>query len=51
MSEMKSRVKVSPEGRITIPKPVRKQLGLKTGSILELWTIKDKRIVLDILAR
>lgn len=51
MSELRERIKVGVDGRISIPKHIRQKLGIREGStILELYTIKDK-IVLEILVK
>ena len=46
----RERVKVIDNGRITIPKAIRDKLGIKDGTILEVYTIGHK-VVLEVLLR
>ena len=38
-------LRIGPQGRIVIPAPLRKALGLKPGDILVGWTEEDKVIL------
>lgn len=42
---LRSRVIVKSDGRITIPDELRKKLGIKKDSVLELQVIKDKILI------
>ena len=48
--QLRERVEVIERGRITIPKKIREKLGIKEGTILEVYLFKDK-IILDVLVR
>jgi AbrB family looped-hinge helix DNA binding protein len=47
---LRDRVKVVDNGRITIPKAIRDKLGIKDGTILEVYTIGQK-VILDVLVK
>jgi AbrB family looped-hinge helix DNA binding protein len=47
---LRERVKVIDNGRITIPKAIRDKLGIKDGTILEVYIIKNK-VILDVLVK
>jgi AbrB family looped-hinge helix DNA binding protein len=52
MSELRERVRVGVDGRVSIPKPIRQKLGIKEGStILEVYPIKENKIVMEVLAK
>jgi AbrB family looped-hinge helix DNA binding protein len=50
MEELRERVEVLDQGRVTIPKNIRDRLGIKTGSILEVY-IKGKAIIMEVLLK
>jgi AbrB family looped-hinge helix DNA binding protein len=50
MEELKERVEVLDQGRITIPKNIREKLGIRAGSILEVY-IKGKAIIMEVLVK
>jgi AbrB family looped-hinge helix DNA binding protein len=47
---LRERVKVIKNGRITIPKAIRDKLGIKDGTILEVYTVGNKA-VMDVLVK
>jgi len=51
MSEAEhERVQMLTEGRVTIPKKIREELGIKDGSILEAY-LDGKKIILEVLVK
>jgi AbrB family looped-hinge helix DNA binding protein len=50
MEELRERVEVLDQGRITIPKNIRDKLGIRPGSILEVY-IKGKAIIMEVLIK
>ena len=48
MSFHRKRIRVIGDGRVTLPKDFRAELGIKEGSILEGYIVKGK-IVLEVL--
>jgi len=52
LSELRERVRVGIDGRVAIPKAIRQKLGIKEGStILEVYTIKENKIVMEVLVK
>jgi AbrB family looped-hinge helix DNA binding protein len=51
MSELKERVEVVQNGRITIPKRLREKLGIKDGSILEAYVTEKGKLVIEVLLK
>ncbi|MEM0111359.1 MAG: AbrB/MazE/SpoVT family DNA-binding domain-containing protein [Candidatus Parvarchaeota archaeon] len=51
MSELKDRVLVIDNGRITIPKKLREYLKIKDGSVLEIYAEGNNKLVLEVLVR
>jgi AbrB family looped-hinge helix DNA binding protein len=49
-SELRERVKVYEDGRITIPKSIRKRLEISQGSYLQVETYKGK-ILISVLVK
>jgi len=47
-AELRERTFVIADGRITIPKRIRDRLGLKDGSIVEVYLVGNK-IVVEVL--
>ncbi len=50
MEELRERVEVLDQGRITIPKSIRDKLGIRRGSILEVY-LKGKAIIMEVLVK
>jgi AbrB family looped-hinge helix DNA binding protein len=50
VEELRERVEVLDQGRITIPKNIREKLGIRTGSILEVY-IRGKAIIMELLVK
>jgi len=51
MEDLKERVKVVEQGRITIPKSIRDELKIPDGAILQVYSLGKDKIVLEILVR
>ena len=47
---LRERTLVISEGRITIPQKIRNKLGIKEGSVVEVYVVKDK-IIVEVLTR
>jgi AbrB family looped-hinge helix DNA binding protein len=51
MAELPYRVIVKSDGRLTIPENIRKKLGIKEGSVLELKIYGNDKILITVLMK
>lgn len=51
MGDLKHRIVVKSDGRITIPETTRKQLGIRENSVLELEVYAGDKILLTVLVK
>lgn len=49
--ELRERTFIIAQGRITIPKGIREKLGLKEGSVVEVYLAGKNKIIVEVLAK